>query len=138
MNVAFDALNNKLELGDKVIFMNPKYRYLEIGTILSMANSTCQIDWNSINLFRQYYSQLIKAPRINESDISDTDNSATDFLGQKLEVGDKVLFMNPKYRSLEVGTIHSMSKSMCMIDWQSVNLFRQYFGQVVKLPKDVD
>ena len=70
-----DFLDNKIELGDKVIFEAPKYRDFVIGTVISKAQKSCQIeyvnDWNypgqgHKDVVRQCYGQLIKYPITKE------------------------------------------------------------------------
>lgn len=64
-----DFLDNKIEIGDKVIFEAPKYRNFVIGTVISKAPKSCQVEyinnWNfpgvgRIEVVRQFYGQLIK------------------------------------------------------------------------------
>ena len=65
-----DFLDNKIEIGDKVIFEAPKYRDFVIGTVVTKAPKSCQIEyinnWNYSNgrkeIVRQYYGQIIKYP----------------------------------------------------------------------------
>jgi hypothetical protein len=65
-----DFLGSKIEIGDKVIFEAPKYRDFVIGTVVSKAPKSCQIeyinDWNYSKghkeIVRQYYGQIIKYP----------------------------------------------------------------------------
>ena len=66
-----DFLGNKIEIGDKVILETPKYRDFAIGTVISKAPKSCQIEYQSFctksNVtVRQYYEQLIKYPLIKE------------------------------------------------------------------------
>lgn len=70
-----DFLDNKIEIGDKVIFEAPKYRDFAIGTVISKAAKSCQIeyinDWNypgqgRKDVVRQCYGQLIKYPITKE------------------------------------------------------------------------
>ena len=63
-----DFLGNKINIGDKVIFEAPKYRDFVIGTVITKAPKSCQIeyinDWNYSGghkeVVRQYYGQVIK------------------------------------------------------------------------------
>ncbi len=66
-----DFLNNKIEIGDKVIFEVPGYRAFVIGTVVTKAPKSCQIeyinDWNypsngRSEIVRQGYDQIIKYP----------------------------------------------------------------------------
>lgn len=65
-----DFLGNKINIGDKVIFEAPKYRDFVIGTVVTKAPKSCQIeyinDWNYSKghkeVVRQYYGQIIKYP----------------------------------------------------------------------------
>ncbi len=65
-----DFLDNKIELGDKVIFEAPKYRDFVVGTVITKAPKSCQIEyinnWNypqgKREVVRQYYGQVIKYP----------------------------------------------------------------------------
>lgn len=65
-----DFLDNKIEIGDKVIFETPKYRDFAIGTVISKAPKSCQIEYLSfaghskgyIDVVRQCYGQVIKYP----------------------------------------------------------------------------
>lgn len=65
-----DFLGNKIGIGDKVIFEAPKYRDFVIGTVVTKAPKSCQIeyinDWNYSEghkeIVRQYYGQIIKYP----------------------------------------------------------------------------
>ena len=70
-----DFLDNKIEIGDKVIFEAPKYRDFAIGTVISKAAKSCQIeyinDWNyprqgRRDVVRQCYGQVIKYPIIKK------------------------------------------------------------------------
>ena len=64
-----DFLCNKIEIGDKVIFVAPGYRDFVIGTVVTKAPKSCQIeyinDWNFEGeklVVRQGYNQIIKYP----------------------------------------------------------------------------
>ena len=62
-----DFLGDKIEIGDKVILETPKYRDFAIGTVVSKAPKSCQVEYQSFctksNVtVRQYYEQLIKYP----------------------------------------------------------------------------
>ena len=69
-----DFLNNKIEIGDKVIFETPKYRDFAIGTVISKAPKSCQIEYLSfaggckgrIDVVRQNYGQVMKYPIAKE------------------------------------------------------------------------
>ena len=70
-----DFLDNKIEIGDRVIFEAPKYRDFAIGTVISKAAKSCQIeyinDWNypgqgRKDVVRQCYGQIIKYPIAKE------------------------------------------------------------------------
>ena len=66
-----DFLGNKINIGDKVILETPKYRDFAIGTVISKAPKSCQVEYQSFctksNVtVRQYYEQLIKYPIIKE------------------------------------------------------------------------
>ena len=71
-----DFLDNKIEIGDKVIFEAPGYREFVIGTVITKAPKSCQIeyvnDWNYhrdddvIEVVRQGYGQIIKYPIVKE------------------------------------------------------------------------
>lgn len=64
-----DFLGNKVNIGDKVIFQAPDYRMFTIGTVITKANKSCQIEylntWNFPTegrklICRQGYDQIIK------------------------------------------------------------------------------
>ena len=64
-----DFLGNKVNIGDKVIFQAPDYRMFTIGTVITKANKSCQIEylntWNFPTkgrklICRQGYNQIIK------------------------------------------------------------------------------
>ena len=64
-----DFLDNKIEIGDKVIFEAPGYRHFVIGTVVTKAPKSCQVeyinDWNYEGVkevARQGYGQIIKYP----------------------------------------------------------------------------
>lgn len=65
-----DFLGNKIEIGDMVIFEAPKYRDFAIGTVVTKAPKSCQIEyinnWNYSEghkeIVRQYYGQVIRYP----------------------------------------------------------------------------
>ena len=69
-----DFLDNKIEIGDKVIFETPKYRDFAIGTVITKAPKSCQIEYLSfaghskgfVDVVRQYYGQIIKYPLTKE------------------------------------------------------------------------
>ena len=65
-----DFLGNEINVGDKVIFEAPRYRDFVIGKVISKSPKTCQVEFlNTLNnskgfvdVFRQFYGQLIKLP----------------------------------------------------------------------------
>ena len=61
-----DFLDNKIEIGDKVIIEEPKYRNFVIGTVITKAPKSCQIEYYDFvgdkQVARQYYGQIIKYP----------------------------------------------------------------------------
>ena len=66
-----DFLGNKIEIGDRVILETPKYRDFAIGTVISKAPKSCQVEYLSFCtksnvIVRQYYEQLIKYPITKE------------------------------------------------------------------------
>ena len=71
-----DFLDNKIEIGDKVIFEAPGYRSFVIGSVTSKAPKSCRIEysnnWNYpreggvIEVVRQGYDQVIKYPLAKE------------------------------------------------------------------------
>ena len=66
-----DFLGNKIEVGDKVILETPKYRDFAVGTVVSKAPKSCQVEQQSFCtksnvIVLQYYEQLIKYPIIKE------------------------------------------------------------------------
>ena len=65
-----DFLDNKIEIGDKVILEEPKYRNFVIGTVVTKAPKSCQIEYKDFlgatQIARQYYGQIIKYPLFKE------------------------------------------------------------------------
>lgn len=69
-----DFLDNKIEIGDKVIFETPKYRDFTIGTVITKAPKSCQIEYLNtsgmrkgyVDVVRQCYGQVIKYPITKE------------------------------------------------------------------------
>jgi len=63
----------------------------------------------------------------------------TDFLGNELNIGDEVVFMQLNYRSLMKGTIVSMAEKQAIIDHQMTNTCRhktkQFYSQLIKVIK---
>lgn len=63
-----DFLDNKIEIGDKVIIEEPKYRNFIIGTVVTKAPKSCQIEYKDFvgdtQITRQYYGQTIKYPLV--------------------------------------------------------------------------
>ena len=65
-----DFLGNEINIGDRVIFEAPIYRSFAIGTVVTKAEKTCQIqyinNWNypegEAMVVRQVYEQIIKCP----------------------------------------------------------------------------
>ena len=61
----------------------------------------------------------------------------TDFLGNNLNVGDKVVFMQIKYRGLMIGNIVSMTDKKAKIKHKETNTLRtesiQFYNQMIKL-----
>lgn len=71
-----DFFNQPLKIGDKVAFMQPKYRNMVEGTIISFAPQSMLIEWTqdygNIRLdggknlvkktFRATYNQVVKKP----------------------------------------------------------------------------
>lgn len=65
-----DFLGNKIEIGDKVIIEEPKYRNFIIGAVVTKAPKSCQIEYVDFvgdkQITRQYYGQIIKYPLVKE------------------------------------------------------------------------
>ena len=70
-----DFLGNEIDVGDRVIFEAPGYRSFVIGTVITKAPKSCQVeymnDWNygkpGVKLVvRQCYGQIIKYPIAKE------------------------------------------------------------------------
>ncbi len=65
-----DFLDNKINIGDIVVFEAPGYRSFVIGTVITKAPKSCQIEyinnWNypdgRTEVVRQGYDQVIKYP----------------------------------------------------------------------------
>ena len=61
-----DFLDNKIEIGDKVIIEEPNYRNFIIGTVVTKAPKSCQVEYIDFvgdkKITRQYYGQIIKYP----------------------------------------------------------------------------
>ena len=64
-------------------------------------------------------------------------NDKTDFLGNKLSVGDKVVFMQLGYRALMVGEITNMSEKKCTLIHEMTNTCRrksiQFYNQMIRI-----
>ena len=63
----------------------------------------------------------------------------TDFLGNKIEIGDKVIFETPKYRDFAIGIVISKAPKSCQVEYLSFNTkskatVRQYYEQLIKYP----
>lgn len=62
-----------------------------------------------------------------------------DFVGNELKVGDKVVFMQVKYRSLMIGVIKSLADKSALIEHEKTNLCttesRQSYSQIMLLIK---
>lgn len=65
-----------------------------------------------------------------------SNKKAKDFLGNDLEIGDLVVFMEVKYRNFKKGKIISISTKMLVIDDGSSNFYptsKQRHNQVIKI-----
>jgi len=65
-----------------------------------------------------------------------TEKKAKDFLGNELEIGDLVVFMEVNYRNLKTGKIVSISPKMLLVDDGSSSLYstsKQRHDQVIKI-----
>ena len=79
-----DFLDNKINIGDKVIFEAPGYRDFVIGTVITKAPKSCQIEfvnnWNYARddevkeVVRQGYGQVIKYSAVKAKWIIPDDN----------------------------------------------------------------
>jgi hypothetical protein len=68
----------------------------------------------------------------------------TDFLGNKIDIGDTVIFEAPKYRDFVVGKVVTKAPKSCQIeyinDWnysseeEYKEVVRQSYGQIIKYP----
>ena len=60
-----------------------------------------------------------------------------DYLGNELQVGDNVVFVQLGYRNFLVGTICKITKSTVLISHKATNTYRretkQTFNQVIKI-----
>ena len=65
-----DFLGNKIEIGDQVILEEPKFRNFLIGTVITKAPKSCQIEYLDYHkdkcVTRQHYGQIIKYPITKE------------------------------------------------------------------------
>ena len=63
----------------------------------------------------------------------------TDYLGNELNIGDEVVFMQIGYRGLMTGKIVSMAEKKARIKHQRTNTYRtesiQFYTQMVKIAK---
>lgn len=63
----------------------------------------------------------------------------TDFLGNELNIGDEVVFMQIGYRGLMKGFIISMSNKKAIISHEKTNVCKteaiQFFDQIIKIKK---
>ena len=68
----------------------------------------------------------------------------TDFLGNKIEIGDTVIFEAPHYRDFCVGKVITKAPKSCQIEyinnWNYPTegrqmVCRQYYGQIIKMPE---
>ena len=74
-----DFLDNKINIGDKVIFETPQYRDFTIGTVITNAPKSCQIEFINtsglckgyVSVIRQCYGQIIKYPITKEGKWTD-------------------------------------------------------------------
>lgn len=80
-------------------------------------------------------SEIIKAEYFDE-----------DFLGNKINIGDEVIFEAPKYRDFVVGKVITKAAKTCQIeyvnDWNyptkgRTEVVRQYYCQIIKHPNDL-
>lgn len=67
----------------------------------------------------------------------------TDFLGTRIEIGDKFIFEAPKYRDFVIGTVVTKAPKSCQIEYLNTwnypsqgrkEVVRQYYGQIIKYP----
>jgi hypothetical protein len=60
----------------------------------------------------------------------------TDFLGNKIDIGDKVIFEALKYRHFTFGKVVTKAEKSCQIeyvdDWGYKEICRQGYGQILK------
>lgn len=63
-----------------------------------------------------------------------------DFLGKEINIGDEVVFMELKYRTLSTGFIKKITEHKCLIVHAEDNLYRkenwQFHNQIVKINKE--
>ena len=66
-----------------------------------------------------------------------SEDKKCDFLGNELNVGDEVVFMQLKYRNLMKGTIKHMSPKTALIEHKMTNTCstesKQFYKQMVKI-----
>ena len=63
-------------------------------------------------------------------------NIKLDFLGNQIDVGDRVVFMKPNYRELARGTVIKLNDKKLTIEYTVNNTsrtFMQFYEQVVKI-----
>lgn len=60
----------------------------------------------------------------------------TDFLGTKIEIGDKVIIEEPNYRNFIIGTVVTKAPKSCQVEYIDFvgdkKITRQYYGQIIK------
>lgn len=115
-----DFLKNKIEIGDKVILEEPKYRNFVIGTVVTKAPKSCQIEYKDFlgytQIARQYYGQIIKYPLLKEgkwipNEIELGDTSVPDCHGGTYIIRRSVDPLN--YRCSECGRIEEYREPYC-------------------------
>ena len=66
-------------------------------------------------------------------------DTQADFLGNKIDIGDTVIFCEPNYREFNFGKVISKSEKTCQIEYtqkhrtRGVEVCRQSYGQIIKL-----
>lgn len=75
----------------------------------------------------------MELPNSFYSGIPVVESQYKDFLGNRLETGDKIVFMEVGYRNLVEGTIKKLSPKKATIEYRNKQTTVQFYNQIVKI-----
>ena len=123
----FDNLNNELHIGDYVFCLTGSHKNTiqqiqKTRSIKETYGTRDVVDFGNGSWLSDYNTISLKALGVNVTET--VSKAGYDAFGNKLNIGDKVLFLHSMEMYTEIGTVKKLSAKSCLLDIKE-NRFHQ-------------